>query len=156
MRSVEGKEEVYPSRIWEANLELVSLHSGENLASAPIRPGKPATPKTMGGDQAERPTPERRVPESTAPLLLKKTVVRLLATSSGSTVRLLAALTPPWKSALKRSAKTRRQSVRQASDSKTMGGDQAERPTPERWVPESNRASPSQEDGGTSSVRVVG
>jgi hypothetical protein len=60
MRSVEGKEEVYPSRIWEAKLEPVSLHYGENLASALSVRAEPATPKTMGGDQVERSTPERQ------------------------------------------------------------------------------------------------
>jgi hypothetical protein len=58
MRSAERKEEVYPSRIWEAKLELIALHSGENLASTPIRPGKPAAPKAKGDDQVARPTPE--------------------------------------------------------------------------------------------------
>jgi hypothetical protein len=61
MRSVERKEEVYPSRIWEAKLEVISLHFGENLASTSIRPGKPAAPKTMGDDQVAWPTPERQI-----------------------------------------------------------------------------------------------
>jgi hypothetical protein len=69
MRSVEWKGEVYPSRIWEAELESISLQYGENLASSPIPPGKPVTPKIMGSDQVERSTLDRQVREPAAPLL---------------------------------------------------------------------------------------
>jgi hypothetical protein len=77
MRSVEGKEEVYPSRIREAKLELVSLHSGENLASVPIRPASQRLQKPWEETRQSGQRPNDGFRSPTAPFLLQKTVVRL-------------------------------------------------------------------------------
>ena len=74
MRSVEGKEEVYPSRIWEAKRELFSLHSGENLASTPIHPASQRLQKPWEETRQSGQRPNDGFRSPTAPLLLKKTV----------------------------------------------------------------------------------
>jgi hypothetical protein len=84
MRSVEGKEEVYPSRTWEAKLELVSLHSGENLASASIRPASQRLQNHWEGTRQSDQRPNDGFRSPPRPLLLKKTVVRLQYVFSGS------------------------------------------------------------------------
>jgi hypothetical protein len=83
MCSVEWKEEVYPSRLWEAKLELLSLHSGENLASVPIVQASQRLQKSWPAAKQNGQRPNGRLPESAAPLLLKKTVARPPRSMSG-------------------------------------------------------------------------
>jgi hypothetical protein len=45
MRSLERREELYPSRIRESEAESISLHFGDNFVLASIGPGESATSK---------------------------------------------------------------------------------------------------------------